>query len=292
MDLLIDDSEDESETLYLLFSAGKSIFALDALKVQEMVVLPKTVPVPDQPEWLRGVMSLRNKTYRVVDFRKRVGMLGSMEEVEELSQLLDDRENEHKAWIDALEEAVLNDRSFTGQTDPHQCKFGHWYDHYESNNVAVNMELKKFDKPHKAIHATAQEALKLKGDGKTDAAVALIRERRDTELAKMVELFENLKRTIRETVKEIAIVIDSGDKPDAVCVDTVVSVEPLQEDREAQLSFAGDTEASLSRNAVIGRRRGREELVLILKPEWIFSGTGNIDHKEMEAVLSQASEPV
>ncbi len=289
MDLLIDDSEEDSETLYLLFSAGKSIFALDALKVQEMVVLPTTVTVPDQPEWLRGVISLRKKTYRVVDFRKRVGMPSSMEEVETLVELLDARESEHKAWIDDLEEAVVNDKHFTGQVDPHQCKFGHWYDHYESNNVAVSMELKKFDKPHKAIHATAEEALKLKADGKEEEAKALVRGRRDTELAKMVELFENLKRTLRETVKEIAIIIDSGEKPDAVCVDTVVSVEPLQEDTEVQLSFAGDTDASLSKNAIIGRRKGQEELVLILKPEWIFTGTGKINPEEVKEALAQAA---
>ncbi len=289
MDLLIDESEDDAEMLYLLFSAGKSIFAVDALKVQEMVVIPRTVSVPGQPDWFRGVISLRGSTYRVVDFRKRIGMQGSREEIEELIQELDERESEHKAWINGLEEAVKNDTEFTGGTDPHLCKFGQWYDNYESANVAVSMELKKFDAPHKIIHATAVEALNLKKAGKQEEAIKLISDRRDTELARMIALFEILKETLRSTIKEIAIIIETGERPDAVCVDSVVSVETLQEESELQLAFSGDSETSLSRNATIGHRHGREELVLILKPEWIFSGTEQLDTEEMAKLLSQAA---
>lgn len=285
MDLLIDESEEDNEMLYLLFAAGTSIFAVDALKVQEMVVIPKTVSVPNQPHWFRGVMSLRGRTYRVIDFRKRVGMEGSREEIEQLAASLDEREAEHKVWLDNLEEAIRADKQFTGGIDPHQCKFGHWYDSYESDNVAVSMELKKFDAPHKAIHATAEHVIKLSKEGKQEEALKIIRDRRDTELAKMIDLFENLKLTLRTTLKEIAIIIETGDRPDAICVDRVVSVEPLQEETEAQLSFAGDTEQSLSRNATIGRRRGREELVLILKPEWIFSGADAVDIRNAEELL-------
>jgi purine-binding chemotaxis protein CheW len=274
--------------LYLLFSAGQSIFAVDALKVQEMVVIPHTVHVPNQPEWFRGVISLRGRTYRVVDFRKKIGMQGSLDEIEELIQELDERESEHKAWINALEDALMNDTEFTGGTDPHLCQFGDWYDHYESANVAVAMELKKFDTPHKAIHATAVEALDLKNSGKQAEAMQLIRSRRDTELARMINLFEVFKETLRSTVKEIAIIIETGDRPDAICVDSVVAVERLQEEAALQLSFAGDSETSLSRNATIGHRHGREDLVLILKPEWIFSGTEKLDPEKMADLLSSA----
>jgi purine-binding chemotaxis protein CheW len=242
-----------------------------------MVVLPKTIHIPEQPDWFRGVMNLRGNTYKVVDFRKRIGMQGTNEEIEELIGELDEREKEHKTWIDQLEEAVMHDKAFKGQTDPHQCKFGKWYDSFTSDNVTVNMELKKFDQPHKAIHHTAEEALRLKNEGDTDAAMELIRSRRDTELAKMIELFENMKQTLKETNKEISIIIDSGERPDAICVDRVVSVESLREDTDSKLAFGGSKADSFSKNAVIGKRKGGDELVLIIDPAWIFNNAGEID---------------
>lgn len=288
--LLVEDDEDDSEILYLLFSVGSNLFAVDAMKVQEMVVLPKTIPIPEQPDWLRGVMNLRGNTYRVVDFRKRIGMQGTNEEIEELVGELDEREKEHKLWIDQLEESVMHDKAFKGQTDPHQCKFGQWYDSYTSNNVTVNMELKKFDQPHKAIHHTAEEALRLKNEGKVDAAMELIRIRRDTELAKMIELFENMKQTLRATNKEISIIIDSGERPDAVCVDTVVSVESLREDTESTLGFGGNKADSFSKNAVIGKRKGGDELVLIIDPAWIFHNAGEIDSSAVKKAAEELEE--
>jgi chemotaxis signal transduction protein len=285
-DIFADDSDEDSEALYLLFSAGKSVFAVDALKVQEMVVLPDTVPIPDQPEWLRGVMALRGKTYRVVDFRKRIGMEGNNEEAEALAAALDAREEEHKKWLDQLEEAVLNNTEFAGAVDPHKCKFGQWYDHYKSDNVAVNLELGKFDAPHKAIHQTAEKALSLRDQNRAEEAARLISNRRETELATMIKLFESLKKSIRETMKEIAIIIETETRPDAICVDSVVAVESLREDKEARLAFSGDSESSLSRNAIVGHRSGKEDLVLILKPDWIFSGSSSIDEKELAAALS------
>jgi hypothetical protein len=100
------------------------------------------------------------------------------------------------------------------------------------------MELKKFDTPHKAIHNTALEALNLKKSGKREEAMQLIQSRRDTELARMINLIEVLKETLRSTIKEIAIIIETGNRPDAICVDSVVSVETLQEESELKLSFA------------------------------------------------------
>lgn len=58
---LFDDLEEEAETPYLLFSVGKRLFAVEALQTREMVKLPDTVPVPEQPPWVRGIMSLREK---------------------------------------------------------------------------------------------------------------------------------------------------------------------------------------------------------------------------------------
>lgn len=274
---LFDDLEEEAETPYLLFSVGKRLFAVEALQTREMVKLPETVPVPEQAPWVRGIMSLREKTYRVIDFRKRIGMKGSREEISDLAEELDKREAEHKQWLKALEESLANGSEFTGEEDPHQCGFGRWYDHYKSDNVNVTIELKKFEAPHQLIHETAHQVLSLKQKGKKEEAITLIKQRREGELAKMIELFESLKATLFSTLREIAIIIDSETHPSAICVDTVVSVEPLEKAASAEFVFAQDKASSLSRNAVIGKRLGGEELVLILDPEWILNETENSD---------------
>ena len=52
---------------------------------------------------------------------------------------------------------VKENGKFTLARDPHQCAFGKWFDNFKTDNIAVSEVLKKFDAPHKRIHALADE---------------------------------------------------------------------------------------------------------------------------------------
>ncbi len=58
---------------FLTFFLGKEEYAIEILKVQEIIGLMAITPVPSMPEYIRGVLNLRGKIIPVMDLRSRFG---------------------------------------------------------------------------------------------------------------------------------------------------------------------------------------------------------------------------
>lgn len=59
---------------YLTFFLGKEEYALEILKVQEIIGLMPITPVPGMPAYIRGVLNLRGKIIPVMELRVRFGL--------------------------------------------------------------------------------------------------------------------------------------------------------------------------------------------------------------------------
>lgn len=67
-----------SKVLQLVgFRNGDEFFGVPINKVREIVRVPEITPVPDMPEFLKGVINLRGRIVAVVDMSKRLGVAGS-----------------------------------------------------------------------------------------------------------------------------------------------------------------------------------------------------------------------
>lgn len=217
------------EVLWVVVSLGNELYALAADDIDAMVLLPSVSDVPNTPPAVRGVFILREKTVPVLDLRVQLGMPPLAEEVEELIALLDAREQDHLNWLGELEASVNEGRMFRLTTDPHACAFGKWYDSYETDNLLVAALLKKFDAPHKRIHGIADEVVALEKAGDVAGAKAIIERTRNGDLAEMIRLFDKLRAQIRESVREIGVVLRLNGRPYAIAVDAVETVSRLSE---------------------------------------------------------------
>jgi purine-binding chemotaxis protein CheW len=65
-------SEHEYSTL-LTFELGNEYFALDAMKVNHILEVPKITRVPDTPEYLKGVINLHGNIIPIADLRMMMG---------------------------------------------------------------------------------------------------------------------------------------------------------------------------------------------------------------------------
>ena len=65
-------SEAEVGREHLLFELGGERYALDILGVQEIIGIVPTVPVPQSPPDLVGVIDLRGRVVPIVDLRRRL----------------------------------------------------------------------------------------------------------------------------------------------------------------------------------------------------------------------------
>jgi len=214
---------------WVIFRLMQGQFAVSANHVREMVAMPKVVSVPKTPDYIRGMMNLRGKVFPVIDLRLRLGMASSTSETDVLIELLNQREQDHKNWIAELEASVRECRGFKLATNPHKCAFGKWYDNFITDNRILATCLEQFDEPHKKIHAIAVKVKELEGQKEFDAAYEIINQTKERELARMIELFAEVRDLLKHSNREIALVLESKEKAMIVSVDSVASVERIVE---------------------------------------------------------------
>lgn len=254
------------ELPFVVFRLKEELYAVSARYVQEILQVPPVTPVPNASKEVRGVINLRGRIIPLIDLRIKLGLTPLRVELDALIQLLHDREKDHRDWLNELENCVREHRSFRLARDPHQCKFGVWYDHFKTGDRLLRMTLPSMDRPHRAIHATADEALRLSEQGDTEGALGLIAERRDHELAALINLFEASRRTLVDGHREVAVVLACGDRRRAFCADMVEAAEPIPAERIEPLSPAlAGPDCGLDMRA--GQRSKTDETILLVDGE-------------------------
>ncbi len=74
------------ETLQVVvFQIGDEEYAVDILQVQEIIRPQEIVPMPQAPDFVKGMINLRGHAIPVIDLRERLGVSPSSESNEEMS---------------------------------------------------------------------------------------------------------------------------------------------------------------------------------------------------------------
>ena len=255
---------------FVLFQVKDGLYGVSSENVREIVMLPKVVGVPNLPPEIRGVINLRGKVMQLIDLRVKLGLPSAKTELDELIQLLHDREQDHHNWLTELESCVRENRPFKMARDPHACKFGVWYDKYQTDNSLLKMALKKMDKPHQIIHAAAAEALQQAERGDAKGAMEMLAARRKGELSELSKLFEESRRLLQEHHRELAVVLGLGEKRFAISIDVMEAVERIPEESIEPMStgMTGQNEALQWR---IGKRVKTNQTILLLDEDFLFS---------------------
>lgn len=214
---------------YLVIQIGDTHYAIKLEPIREIVIIPKITPIPDAPDFVRGVIKLRNNIITLIDTRKRLGF-SSLEELDkEMIAMLKQREQEHIDWVQALTSSIERDSDFTLTTDPHACAFGKWYDNYRTDNIGLSVYLKQFDLPHKRIHALANKVIQERQINGAETAKKMIEDTRNSDLKQILELFGGVHDAIRESHRELAIVIESINGQIAISADNVSNIFTFDE---------------------------------------------------------------
>ena len=61
---------------HLTFVLGREHYGLPVLKVREIIRLCEITPVPQMPDYIKGVLNLRGKIIPVADLRVKFGLVG------------------------------------------------------------------------------------------------------------------------------------------------------------------------------------------------------------------------
>ena len=122
-----------------------------------------------------------------------------------LSDLLIAREKDHLDWLDALENSLTNGAPFEKAKDPDKCAFGTWYNNFKTDNEELRVILDKFDKPHRELHAMAEELLSVNANDTSGKALTLFHEKKRKIFTVLVRLFQTAREQITLDYKPIII---------------------------------------------------------------------------------------
>jgi len=67
---------EEREGKYLTFSLASEEYGIGILKIKEIIGMISITPVPQTPDFVKGVINLRGKVIPVIDLRLKFGMEG------------------------------------------------------------------------------------------------------------------------------------------------------------------------------------------------------------------------
>jgi len=249
---------------WVILRLKKEMYGVATPYVQTMVAMPTITDIPHQPSWNRGVVNLRGQVLALVDLRKRLGMDSFIDNIKELVDLMHQREQDHRNWLHELDSSVKENRDFSLATDPNKCKFGLWYNSYKPRTLTEEQFLKKFDIPHRRIHGIAEKVQDLRQQGNQHEALELIRITHDGELAQMIRLFEQFRQITKDLAsKEIALVLENLHKRVAMAVDSIESVEMLEDNSAEEMPGAlQQSDAPLAR--YIAKRKKTGEVLYLL----------------------------
>ena len=255
---------------WVLVRLGQSVLAIESSSVREMLRLPRTTSVPNVGAEVRGVVTLRDRAMPVVDLRQLLGMPSLVEDAETLNATLVQRAEDHRQWVTALDASVTEQREFTLTVDPHQCAFGKWYDAFKSTSVVLDSHLKRFDQPHRAIHALGATVADLVRQNRTDDARALIAKARVTTLATLMQLFDETPKILAEMNREMLVVLSDGEQLIGVTADAVESVEPVLQETVADIDLPREARGHGPVTQTARTAKG-EQLVLILNAKMLLA---------------------
>lgn len=256
---------------HLVFTAATQPYALGSHDLLQILDVPAATPLPLAPPHIRGVIDVQGANLPLVDLRILLGLPSLQQEIADLVRTLAARRQDHVNWLTKLKDAVSSNSEVTVQTDPHKCNFGIWYDRYESSSATFTTYLKRFDKPHQAIHRIAIEAKELMTRGRMDAARALVHETENTVLQGLLALFDGFEARLRRHTHEYAVVLRREGQAFALVVDNLVVFDIFAETaRELPLS-ARSGQANFVTH--VGRLAvgGAPQDVLILQPDLLHA---------------------
>ncbi len=195
----------------ITFSTTQASFAIpleQVLYIEKDV--KRNIQLNELEQFNHEVITFQNKTVELHDFNRLIGTESHEKTISELIRELNDMEQQHVDWLDALEDSIKHRKPFIKATDPAKCAFGQWYANFETNNDELKEVLARFDVPHRKIHSLAQELL---GMAHSDQAGALeiLEQHRITTLAELLSLFKLATERALSSIRPIILFIEHND---------------------------------------------------------------------------------
>ncbi|MEG1942903.1 MAG: CZB domain-containing protein [Angelakisella sp.] len=218
---------------YIVFGVDMCLFTLNSSNVMAIREMPPIESIPEAPEGMRGIFMYMNCAVPMLDLRTAFGKSTLNNEYIDFVAMLEQRKQDHQKWVEELNRCVEAHEPFTLATDPHKCAFGKWYYGFSSDNNAIMHHMKKIEEPHRLLHEAAlnivecnQEHDKCK---RTKCLKSVLYDAEHLYAKAVIDLIEESKEVMKDSYREMALVIEHEGKYYGLAVDEVLSVEEVED---------------------------------------------------------------
>ena len=261
------DLEDEEQLVS--FQVGQEEYALEINAVREILRVSEITEVPNVPDYVKGLFTIRNKLMPVVDLRMLLGMKAI---ADQHIIKIDAMKSSHERWARELRAAIEGNVLFTGETNAQNCDLGKWMDNFNTASQDIQNTIKEVREPHGHLHDAANALVKLVKTSKEEA-LSDYESKLTPLLESILDHLDSLKDSIIKNIQEDQriLVVDDGDLTVGYLVDHVNEVIRVSK------SIINETPAiaTTQKNEIKGVAKldDGKRLILIMDQGSILSGT-------------------
>jgi len=210
------------EEQLVTFTIAKEEYAFEINAVREILRVSEIVKVPEVPDYIRGILTIRNTLLPVVDFRTLIGM-ESMEQ--QHSAAISGIRDDHNSWAATLKASLSNGGKLSGAIDSGECRWGQWLESFTTTSRNVEQAIRSLKKHHDTLHDSMAAAMKLKKEDREKALNFCEREV-SAVLNEFTGALNRVEGAIHENISEDQkiLVIDSDGVTAGILVDAVNEV--------------------------------------------------------------------
>ncbi len=204
-------------------------YLLSSEKIKEILKYPTIKPLAESSEFIKGIMSHKNKIIPLIEIRK---LLGFESFESEQIKLLQKVEAQHVSWMKDFETSLRENKPFKKALDPHKCELGKWIDEslqcMRCNHDGFIDIIKNSVVPfHNALHNEGKEFLSEQNLGTLETKIETIKEHGANTIKGLKNLEEQIHRLSSSFEQLIIYDIDGIDV--GFIVDGVAGLHQLDE---------------------------------------------------------------
>ena len=230
-------SNKELQEKFIVLQIENENFVIPLEYVSEIVRVHDVTEAPHQPEWVKGIMNLRDSVISLVDTRKRLGLQSS---VDDSVGAVEKAKDAHLNWVNKLEESIIHHIPFTLALEHTKCDFGKACVNFLDRtnlDVRIRRKLLELDPIHFAVHDEGRMALELAKDGKENLAIEKAEYIKNTLVPKMINHIDELEAIFHSMIKDIAVIIEFQGCHFAMLADDITKMKTFKPDNKQKGSL-------------------------------------------------------
>lgn len=145
-------SSEEEEQL-VSFRVADDEYAFDIAKVSEILKVSHISAVPNVPEYVLGLFTIRNHLLPILDMR---GLLGLPSMISERHQMLDRAMAAEEKWCTALISAIDSGKRSFGSLNAKETPFGKWLEGYNTSSVELELIAKRLKRERTDLYGAGK----------------------------------------------------------------------------------------------------------------------------------------